>query len=127
MKRIVVLLLMTALAALMMTSCKETLPARFDRLVNYVEKHCDKFSQSDWDKANSQFSKLVDEYTENRNAYNADQRKQINSAIARYAGLVAKSGVKSAMDVVNDLLDQIPSFFESIGNFLKDLGVEEEE
>lgn len=127
MKRIVVLLLMTAMAALMMTSCKETLPARFDRLVNYVEKHCDKFSQSDWDKANSQFSKLVDEYTENRNAYNADQRKQINSAIAKYAGLVAKSGVKSAMDVVNDLLEQIPSFFESIGNFLKDLGTENEE
>lgn len=127
MKRIVVLLLMTALAALMMTSCKENLPARFDRLVNYVEKHCDKFSQSDWDKANSQFSKLVDEYTENRNAYNADQRKQINSAIAKYAGLVAKSGVKSAMDVVNDLLEQIPSFFESIGNFLKDLGTENEE
>ncbi|MBO7640743.1 MAG: hypothetical protein IKH24_07510 [Bacteroidales bacterium] len=127
MKRIVVLLLMTAMAALMMTSCKENLPARFDRLVNYVEKHCDKFSQSDWDKANSQFSKLVDEYTENRNAYNADQRKQINSAIAKYAGLVAKSGVKSAMDVVNDLLEQIPSFFESIGNFLKDLGTENEE
>lgn len=127
MKRIVVLLLMTAMAALMMTSCKETLPARFDRLVNYVDKHCDKFSQSDWDKANSQFSKLVDEYTENRNAYNADQRKQINSAIAKYAGLVAKSGVKSAMDVVNDLLEQIPSFFESIGNFLKDLGTENEE
>ena len=127
MKRIVVLLLMTAMTALMMTSCKENLPARFDRLVNYVEKHCDKFSQSDWDKANSQFSKLVDEYTENRNAYNADQRKQINSAIAKYAGLVAKSGVKSAMDVVNDLLEQIPSFFESIGNFLKDLGTENEE
>ena len=127
MKRIVVLLLMTAMAALMMTSCKENLHARFDRLVNYVEKHCDKFSQSDWDKANSQFSKLVDEYTENRNAYNADQRKQINSAIAKYAGLVAKSGVKSAMDVVNDLLEQIPSFFESIGNFLKDLGTENEE
>lgn len=127
MKRIVVLLLMTAMAALMMTSCKENLPARFDRLVNYVEKHCDKFSQSDWDRANSQFSKLVDEYTENRNAYNADQRKQINSAIAKYAGLVAKSGVKSAMDVVNDLLEQIPSFFESIGNFLKDLGTENEE
>ena len=127
MKRIVVLLLMTAMAALMMTSCKENLPARFDRLVNYVEKHCDKFSQSDWDKANSQFSKLVDEYTENRNAYNADQRKQINSAIAKYAGLVAKSGVKSAMDVVNDLLEQIPSFFESIGNFLKDLGTENDE
>ena len=127
MKRIVVLLLMTAMTALMMTSCKENLPARFDRLVNYVEKHCDKFSQSDWDKTNSQFSKLVDEYTENRNAYNADQRKQINSAIAKYAGLVAKSGVKSAMDVVNDLLEQIPSFFESIGNFLKDLGTENEE
>lgn len=121
------LLLMTAVAVTMVTSCKDTLPARFDRLVNYVEKNCDKFSQNDWDKANEQFSKLVDEYTENRNAYNADQRKQINSAIAKYAGLAAKSGVKSVIDVVNDLLDQLPSFFESIGNFLKDLGADNEE
>lgn len=127
MKRLVILMMMTALAALLMTSCKENLPARFDRLVNYVEKNCDKFSQNDWDKCNDQFSKLVDEYTENRSAYNDEQRKQINSAIAKYAGLVAKSGIKSAMDVVNDLLDQIPSFFESIGDFLKGLGTGNEE
>jgi len=122
MKRILIFLLMVAVTVLAASSCKETLPARFDRLVSYVEKHADTFSPNDWERANEQFSKLVDEYTENRNAFNAEQRKQMNTAIAKYTGLVAKSGIKSAIDVVNDLLDQLPSLLESIGGFLKDLG-----
>ena len=127
MKRIIALLLLTAVTVMAVVSCKETLPARFDRFVNYVEKHCDKFSQDDWTKANNQFSKLVDEYTNNRTSYNADEKKQINAAITKYAGLVAKSGVKTAVDAVNGLIDQIPSLLEGLGNFLKELGLSDSE
>ena len=62
MKRFFALMLMAAVAVIAMTSCKETLPARFDKFVGYVEKRCDKFSEDDWKKANAQFEKLVDEY-----------------------------------------------------------------
>ncbi len=124
MKRIIALVLMTALAALVLTtSCKETLPARFDRFVNYVEKRCDKFSEDDWQKANTQFEKLVNEYTENRSSYSTEQQKQIRAAITKYVGLAAKSGVKTAIDTVNGLIEQIPSLLEGIGNFLRDLGL----
>ena len=127
MKRFLTLFMMAAIAVLAVSSCKETLPARFDRFVDGVEKRCDKFSEDDWKKANDHFSKLVDEYTKNRSSYNTDEQKQIRSAIAKYVGLAAKSGIKSAVDTVNGLIDQIPSLLEGIGNFLKDLGLGSEE
>lgn len=127
MKRIIAMMLMTAVAVAAMTSCKETLPLRFEKFVNYVEKRCDKFSEDDWKKANAQFEKLVKEYTDNRSSYNADEQKQIRSAITKYVGLAAKSGVKTAIDTVNGLINQIPSLLEGFGNFLKDLGLGTEE
>lgn len=127
MKRFLILFMMAAFAALALTSCKETLPARFDRFVNGVEKRCANFSEDDWKKANEHFGKLVDEYTQNRSSYTVDEQKQIRSAIGKYVGLAAKSGVKTAIDTVNGLIDQIPSLLEGIGNFLKDLGLGTEE
>lgn len=126
MKRIIVFFLV-ALVAFWTTSCKETLPARFDMFVNNVEKRCEKFSEDDWTKANAQFEKLVDEYTQNRSAYNVDEQKQIRSAIAKYVGLAAKSGVKTAIDAINGVIEQIPSLLEGIGGFFKDLGLGTEE
>ncbi|MBR0500703.1 MAG: hypothetical protein IJJ72_06890 [Bacteroidales bacterium] len=127
MKRFLILFMMAAFVALALTSCKETLPARFDRFVNGVEKRCANFSEDDWKKANEHFGKLVDEYTQNRSSYTVDEQKQIRSAIGKYVGLAAKSGVKTAIDTVNGLIDQIPSLLEGIGNFLKDLGLGTEE
>lgn len=127
MKRVVALLLMTAVAVFATTSCKETLPKRFDNFVGGVEKRCEKFSEDDWTKANAQFEKLLNEYKENKSSYNADEQKQIRSAIGKYVGLAAKSGVKTALDTVNGLIEQIPSLLEGIGNFFKDLGFGNEE
>lgn len=127
MKRFLILFMMAAFVAIALTSCKETLPARFDRFVNGVEKRCANFSEDDWKKANEHFGKLVDEYTQNRSTYTVDEQKQIRSAIGKYVGLAAKSGVKTAIDTVNGLIDQIPSLLEGIGNFLKDLGLGTEE
>ena len=122
MKKVFALLFMMVVAAVVMTSCKETLPKRFELFVNHVEKRCDSFSEDDWKKANEQFEKLVNEFQENKSSYNADEQKQIRSAATKYLGLVAKSGFKSVTDAVSDIMMQLPSFLESIGNFFKDLG-----
>lgn len=127
MKRLFALTLLAAVAALLLASCKETLPKRFDLFVNYVEKHCDKFSEDDWSKANDRFEKLVNEYTENRSSYNKEEQKQIRAAIAKYAGLAAKSGIKSALETVNGLIEQLPSLLDGFLDFLKDLGSGSEE
>ena len=122
MKKVLALLLMMTVAVIVMSSCKETLPKRFELFVNHVERRCDSFSEDDWKKANAQFEKLVDEFQQNKSSYNADEQKQIRSAATKYLGLVAKSGFKSVSDAVNDILMQLPSFLENIGNFFKDLG-----
>lgn len=111
------------LAAMIMFSCKSTLPARFDAFVSSVEKNCSTYSQDDWTKANDKFEKLFNEYKENRTAYNSDEQKQINSAIARYAKAAAKSGIDQITSVVNDITSQLPGLIENAKSILKDLGL----
>lgn len=123
MKRILAFVLLTAVAVLMVSSCKETLPRRFDAFVNHVEKKCASFSEDDWSKANAQFEKLVQEFQDNKSSYNQEEQKQIRSDIAKYVGLVAKSGLNTVVNAVDELLNQIPSLLEGLGNFLKDLGL----
>lgn len=119
--------MMAAMTALLLSACKETLPKRFDAFVDRVEKNCAQFSEDDWTKANAQFEKLVEEFQENKAAYTAEEQKQIRSAAAKYVGLVAKSGIKTVTDAVNDAIMQIPSLLEGIGNFFKDLGKDSDE
>jgi len=125
MKRFFVLIFIMAVSALMMTSCKESLPKRIDAFVDQVEKKAPSFSEEDWNKANTQFEKLVEEFQQKRDSFSTEERKQITAAIGKYVGLVAKSGLQSATDAINGFLDQIPALFEGIGGFLKGLGLED--
>jgi predicted lipoprotein len=117
MKKVIVLLALAVAAVVVLSSCKETLPKRFEIFVNQVEKRCDKFSEDDWQKANDHFDKLVTEYQNNKSAFNTDEKKAINEAIGRYTALVAKSGFNSIIDAFDDALN-------SLGGFLKGLGLE---
>ena len=116
MKKVTLFLMMAALV-LLAVSCKETLPKRFDSFVNKVEKNCASYSENDWDKANSEFEKLVEEFNENKNSYSQEEQNQINADMAKYIGLVAKSGINTAIDAVNGFINQIPSFLEGLGLF----------
>ena len=122
-------IILTAITALILGSCKESLPKRFDAFVNHVEKKADSFSEEDWNKANAKFEKLVDEFQKNKDSYTAEETKQITSAIGKYMGIVAKSGIDTVINAVNGFMDQIPSLLESIGEgiggFLKGIGLEE--
>ena len=51
-----------------------------------------------------------------------EEQKQIRADIAKYAGLAAKSGIKSVLDTVNDLIEELPSLLDDFLDFLKDLG-----
>ena len=130
MKKVFVFVMLTAVAAFVLSSCKETLPKRFDKFVDQVEKKAEKFTEEDWNKANTQFEKLVDEFQQNKDSYTAEEQKQITSDIGKYIGLVAKSGFDTVINAVNGFMDQIPSLLQSIGEgiggFLKGLGLEEE-
>lgn len=119
MRKIVYLFCFLFVCGLFFTSCKSTLPARFESFVNSVEKRCDSFSEDDWNKANDKFSKLVDEYKENKSSYNSEQKKRINASIRKYATVAAKSGIKSVTETVNDLMssviDWVKGFVDGLG------------
>lgn len=111
------------IASMTLFSCKSMLPARFDAFVASVEKNCASYSQDDWTKANDKFEKLFNEYKENRTSFNSEEQKQINAAIAKYAKLVAKSGIDEIKGIVNDITSQLPGLIEDAKSILKDLGI----
>lgn len=124
MKRFLILFLMAAVSALIVSSCKETLPQRFDAFINHVEKKYASFSEDDWDKANAKFEKLVQEFQDNKSFYNQEEQKQIRGDIAKYAALVTKSGISSVINAADELINEIPSLLEGLGTFLKELGLD---
>lgn len=123
MKKTFVFTLVAAAFMLLFTACDktETLPKRFDSFVEKVEKDCASYSDEDWDKANTQFEQMVNEFKENMSSYSEEAQKQIRADISKYVALVTKSGVKSAIDAVNGFARQIPEFFEDLGTFFKTL------
>ena len=124
MKRFLAFFLMAAVVALMVSSCKKTLPDRLHAFVEQVEQKADSFSQDDWDEANAKFEELVQEYRDNKNSFNQEEQKQIRADIVKYAGLVAKSGIGTVIGALDEFLEQIPAFFDGVGDFLRGLGLD---
>ena len=124
-------LIVTAITALILGSCKENLPKRFDSFVDQVEKKAASFTEEDWNKANAKFEKLVDEFEKNKDSFTAEEVKQITADIGKYVGIVAKSGFDSVINAVNGFVNKIPSLLDSIGEgiggFLKGIGLEGEQ
>lgn len=123
MKRIILLIFTAIAACIIISSCTSTLPGRFDSFVTSVEKHYESFSEDDWNKANDKFEKLFDEYKENMSSFNSEQKKEINSALARYAKVVAKSGYNKVMDTLEEISSYVPGIIDGAKSFLKSLGI----
>lgn len=124
MKKTVLLLVVALLSAALFTSCKNTLPSRFESFVSSVENHSASYSPEDWTKANDRFNKLFQEYKDNRSSLYSEQKRRINSAIVRYSKEVAKSGIRDVKSALEDILEQLPSLIDEAKSFLKELGTE---
>ena len=53
-----------ALAALLMTACAFSLPGKFTQLADKVAAKGADFTPAQWEKANAQFEKLVNQYVD---------------------------------------------------------------
>ena len=122
MRKFFVMLASIVAVTFVVSSCKETLPRRFDSFVSSVEKNYTTFSEDDWNTANDKFSKLFSEYKENRSSYNSDEKKRINNAISRYAVVVAKSGIGTVVNSFKEICSQIPSIVDEIGSVISEIG-----
>ena len=123
MKKIVLL----AIAALLVAACAFSLPGKFTQLADKAAAKGADWSPKQWENANAQFEKLVQQYVDKYEKLSNEDKKEINAAIGKYTATALKCGVSEGLKQINALLKQVPSaidtvlegakgFFEELGN-----------
>ena len=120
-------IILFALAALLLTACAFSLPGKFTQLADKVADKGADYTSAQWDKANAQFEKLVQQYVDKYDKLSNEDKKEINAAIGKYTATALKCGVSDGLNQVNALLKQIPSTIdaatEGVKGFLEELGL----
>ena len=80
---------------------------RIDSFVSYVEENDSEFSEDDWLGTNERFLELVREYKENRHAYNSSEKRQIDSVILHYCGIVFRAKIPGVTDKIRSILREL--------------------
>ena len=123
MKKIVFL----ALAALLMTACAFSLPGKFTQLADKVAAKGADYTPAQWEKANAQFEKLVQQYVDKYDKLSNEDRKEINAAIGKYSATALKCCVSNGLKQINALLKQVPTAIdnttEGVKGFLEEMGL----
>ena len=116
-----------ALAALLMTACAFSLPGKFTQLADKVAAKGADFSPKQWENANAQFEKLVQQYVDKYDKLSNEDKKEINAAIGKYTATALKCGVADGIKQVNALLKKVPSAIDTAAEgaigFLEELGL----
>lgn len=112
MKKILFLLFAVVLMA---AGCTASLPKQFTALADKVEKNGESFSEKQWENVNAQFDKLMEQYNKVVDKLNADQKKEISSAIGRYQAAALKAGLGKAAGAVEELVEGAKGFLEGLG------------
>jgi len=120
-------ILLFALAAVLMTACAFSLPAKMTQLADKVSAKGADFTPQQWEKTNAQFEKLVQQYVDKFDKFNNDQKKEINAAIGKYTAAALKCGVNDAVKQINGILNTIPesvnTALEGAKGFFEELGL----
>ena len=123
MKRIVLL----ALAALLVAACAFSLPGKFTQLADKAAAKGADWTPKQWENANAQFEKLVQQYVDKYEKLSNEDKKEINTAIGKYTATALKCGVSDGLKQINALLKQVPSTIdtatEGVKGFLEELGL----
>ncbi len=97
-----------AAAAVLLVSCTDSLPRRFDSFLSNVEAECFDRSYADyldlkdfWMKVDEKYNKLYNEYRSKMTSYPSDIKRDINACIARYGYLRIDSFVSFVNDCSN--------------------------
>ena len=74
-------LILWTIAVLLITACNTPLSNRIDNYVNEVENNCSNWTEDDWERSQSEYEKLLEEYQTNYDSYSQEERDAINKAI----------------------------------------------
>lgn len=123
MKRIVLL----ALAALLVAACAFSLPGKFTQLADKAAAKGADWSPKQWENANAQFEKFVQQYVDKYDKFSDDDKKEINAAIGKYTATALKCGAANGLKQIDELLKKVPSAIdtatEGVKGFLEELGL----
>ena len=78
---------------------------------NY-EKNCSNWTEDDWERSQSEYEKLLEEYQTNYDSYSQEERDAINKAIGRYTGLLVRQGIEETGKILKDFGERLPSLLE---------------
>lgn len=92
----------------LLTSFSHSLPRRFESFVEKVEDNCRRWHKKEWAVAKNQYRKLMVECRESYDHMSEDDQQRINAAIGKYRGIVVKTGVEDAREVVKKYSRKIP-------------------
>ena len=120
-------ILFLALAAVLMTACAFSLPGKFTQLADKVAAKGADFTPAQWEKANAQFEKLVNQYVDKYDTLSKEDRKEINAAIGKYTATALKCGAANGLKQIDELLKTVPGAIdtaaEGVKGFLEELGL----
>ena len=80
---------------------------RISSFVSYVEEEGPEFSEDDWLSANERFMELAREYKQNRHSYNSSEKRQIDSVILHYCGIVIRSKIPGVTSKIRSILKEL--------------------
>ena len=105
-------LILWTIAVLLITACNTPLSNRIDNYVNEVENNCSNWTEDDWERSQSEYEKLLEEYQTNYDSYSQEERDAINKAIGRYTGLLVRQGIEETGKILKDFGGRLPSLLE---------------
>ncbi len=101
-----------------MVSCnsKETEIKKAENLVNDTKENFDKYTQDDWNKADTVLVHLENDMDKNRENYTPEQIENANKVIGRYKAIRIKKELNSFKNTMEDVGQQIKGAMEVLAD-----------
>ena len=102
----------------LMVSCnsKETEIKKAENLVNDTKENFDKYTQDDWNKADTVLVHLENDMDKNRENYTPEQIENANKVIGRYKAIRIKKELNSFKNSMEDVGQQIKGAMEVLAD-----------
>lgn len=102
----------------LMVSCnsKETEIKKAENLVNDTKENFDKYTQDDWNKADTLIVHLENDLVKNRENYTPEQIENANKTIGKYKVLKIKKGFHGLKKSMEDMGQQIKGAMEELAD-----------
>lgn len=113
-----IFLLNFILALFLVVSCdnKENKIKDAEKIVNQADENFDKYSQEDWNKADTVIVNLENDLDKNRDKYTPEQIEGANKVLGRYKLIKIKKGFNGLKKSFEDVGQQIKGAFESVND-----------